>query len=262
MNFKTIDYREEQNIGFLTINREEKLNALSFEVLTELKLILMKLSNTNFSIKGIIFTGEGDKAFIAGADIQEMSHMNSREAMEFSLLAQEVTELLEDISIPVIACVNGYALGGGCEFALSCDYIFATENAMFGQPEVKIGLIPGFGGCVRLKRYVGPGLAKEMIYTGKSINADEAKEIGLVNKVFKTKNEMISAAFESILSIMKNSPTAVSLCKQVVNSCYGVNTHESLRIEREAFGRVFETEDKSVGINAFLDKKTAKFIGR
>ncbi len=260
MKYKTLLIEKNNSITILTINRPEKLNALSKLVLTELKDFLSELKNENsFKVRGLILTGATEKSFIAGADIQEMSLMTPEEGESFSALAQDVTILFESLQIPVIGCVNGYALGGGCEMAISCDYIFATSNAVFGQPEVNLGLIPGFGGCVRLMRFIGAARAKEMIYTGRNIYVQEAEKIGLVHSVFSTKTEMIQAAIKSIQMILQKSSTAVALCKKVINANYGLTTEQALQIEKKAFREAFETEDKFVGVQAFLEKRKPEF---
>ncbi len=262
MLYKTLNVEIESELMTITVNRPDKLNALSEEVLSELKTVLLEIkSQSGFSVKGIILTGSGEKAFIAGADIKGMNDMSVDEGESFGGLGQEVAHLLQTVPVPVIACVNGYALGGGCEMAMGCDYIFATSNAVFGQPEVNLGLIPGFGGCVRLFRYVGPGRAKELIYTGRNIKVEEAKEIGLVNKVFSTKDEMIVAARKSLEMIKTKSPFAVSVCKEVLYACDGADIKTGMKAERAAFRKVFGSEDKKEGVAAFVEKRQASFTG-
>ncbi len=208
MRFKTLRIDRSEFILTVTIDRPDKHNALSTVVLTELAELFTKLPGRS-EVRGIVITGAGDRAFVAGADIKDMSAMSVEQGIAFGRLGQEVTELIEALPIPVIACVNGFALGGGCELAMAADFIYATEAAAFGQPEVSLGLIPGFGGCVRLIRLVGPGRAKELIYTGRSVDAAEALRIGLVNRVFATRREMMAAAAESLALIVKRSPVAV-----------------------------------------------------
>jgi enoyl-CoA hydratase len=238
------------------------LNALNEQVLTELKNFLteFKLNNKN-SVKGLIFTGEGEKAFIAGADIATMSSMTVEQGYKFGQLGQAVTVAFEGTSVPVIACVNGFALGGGCEMAMSCDFIFATNNAVFGQPEVKLGLIPGFGGTQRLAKLIGRNHAKEIIYTGRNVTAEEALKLGLVTKLFNTKEEMINAAKETINMIAKNSPYAVSIAKKVMNSGNDLTVGEGLHIELDQFANIFSTGDFSEGTKAFIEKRKANFKG-
>lgn len=257
MNYTTLKIKNEKSFITVTIDRPEKLNALSQRVLQELKHFLTSIHN--ISVKGLILTGAGEKAFVAGADIHEMSFMNANEGEAFGKLGQEVTELLESLPVPIIACVNGFAFGGGCELAMGCDYIYATETAVFGQPEVNLGLIPGFGGCVRLSRYVGPGRAKEMIYTGCRVNAREAERIGLVNKVFSTIEEALEAAFQSLEEIATKSSYAVSLCKHVINYSSGRTIKEGLLEEKIAFRSAFTSEDMVEGTSAFLNKRKPNF---
>lgn len=258
MNFETLLLETINHTLVITINRPDKLNALSEKVFAELKFLLVQIPQLE-NIHGVILTGAGEKSFIAGADIKAMSAMTPEQGEQFAGRAQAVTEMFEALSVPVIACVNGYALGGGCEMAMSCDFIFATENATFGQPEVNLGLIPGFGGCVRLSRYVGSGMAKQMIYTGEQISAARAQRLGLVNELFATKSEMISAAIKMIEQIATKSPFAVAICKKVITQSVGLNTHEALAVERIGFRAVFEHPEKSVGVSAFLEKRRPDF---
>lgn len=257
---KSISVEIVDAIALVTIHRPEKLNSLSTEVFRDLQMFLEELRNEiSPEVRGLILTGAGNKAFAAGADIQQMSTMSPQEGERFAALAQETTVLLESLPIPIIACVDGYALGGGCELAMSCDYIYATDRSLFGQPEVLLGLIPGFGGCVRLMRLVGPARAKEMIFTGQKITADEALQMGLINRVFSTRVEMLAAAQSSLRTIADNSQTAVAICKQVINSQYGQTTNSGLMIERVGFRQAFEFEDKVEGVKAFLEKRPARF---
>ena len=263
MKFETLLVEMSEPVAKVTINRPDKLNALSELVLTELKQLLIEFkSKKHPKVLGMILTGSGEKAFIAGADIKAMSEMSPAEGEAFGKLGQEVTELMESLPFPVIACVNGFALGGGCEIAMSCDYIYATQTAVFGQPEVNLGLIPGFGGCVRLMRYVGMARAKELIYTGRNIKAPEAHTLGLVNELFENTYGMMEAATHSLQMVASKSPTAVAQCKQIINAAMGVGTHEGLEMEKAAFRRVFESEDKREGVAAFLEKRKPVFPGK
>jgi enoyl-CoA hydratase len=260
MDFETLIVDSREGITTVTVNRPKALNALSVRTLTEMKQLLVSLTaNHGFAVRGVMLTGAGDRAFIAGADIREMAVMTPGEGEAFGQLGQEVTQLLEDLPMPVIACVNGYALGGGCEMAMGCDYIYATENAVFGQPEVALGLIPGFGGCVRLQRYVGPARAKEMIYTGRRVGAMEALGIGLVNRVFPSQRDMLAAAAQSLSEVAEQSPMAVSLCKATINAANGQTTAEALKVETAAFRAAFTTDDMREGTSAFLEKRAAAF---
>jgi enoyl-CoA hydratase len=258
MAFRTLTVDDNDGIVTLAIDRPSVLNALSRQTLTELRRFLTGLSG----FRGMILTGSGERAFVAGADIREMAAMTPEEGEEFGRLGQEVTRLIEAAPFPVIACVNGYALGGGCELAMACDYIYATADAVFGQPEVRLGLIPAFGGCVRLQRHVGPGRAREMIYTGRDVDAEEALRIGLVNRVFMTKEEMLKAAYESLALVSENSPIAVALCKGAVNDSRGREIGAALDIEAHAFRRTFTSEDMREGTQAFLGKRRPVFPGR
>lgn len=250
MPFKTLILERTGTYATITINRPQKLNALNERVFLELREVLV-----NLEVRGLLLAGAGEKAFAAGADIQAMSQMSAHQGKAFAKLAQETTELIERLPYPVIACVNGYALGGGCELAMACDFIYATETAVFGQPEVGLGLIPGFGGCVRLARYVGPGRAKEMIYTGRRVSAAEALEMKLVNAVFPNKTIMFDAAIATLEEIATKYPGAVATCKQVVNVALGKTTTDALLAERKGFRRAFGSDEKRKGVTDFLTKR-------
>jgi enoyl-CoA hydratase len=267
MNIKkewhTLKIEQKENFLILSVNRPTKLNALNIEVLTELKEFLSELKkDESFEVKGMIFTGEGEKSFIAGADISEMSDMSPSEAYTFGQLGQQVTLLMEGLQVPVIACVNGFALGGGCEMALSCDFIFATDNALFGQPEVKLGLIPGFGGTQRLAKVVGRPMAKEIIYTGRNVNLEEAKSLGLVQRSFASKELMINEALNTLKMVTKNSPFAVSIAKKVINDGVDLTINEGLQLEKRQFSAIFSSEDMREGTRAFVEKRTPNFKGK
>lgn len=259
--FETITFEVKDRFGFLTVNREAKFNALNSQVLMELKEILTELKDNREKLQGMIFTGAGEKAFIAGADIAEMSSMESDEAFDFAELGQEVTMLFEALPYPVIACVNGFALGGGCEMAMSCDFIYATNNAVFGQPEVKLGLIPGFGGTQRLAKIIGRNKAREIIYTGRNVKAQEALELGLVLKLFASKEELMNAAMATLTEISKNSPLAVGLSKFVMNEGNDLPVGDGLEVEAKHFGDIFSSYDMKEGTKAFVEKREAKFLG-
>nr|WP_218922104.1 enoyl-CoA hydratase-related protein [Kibdelosporangium phytohabitans] len=244
---------DNDDIVTVTVTRPEARNALSRQVLTELRHFLSTAATP------MILTGAPGPAFVAGADIREMAAMTPDEGTEFGRLGQDVMNLLEAVPAPVIACVDGYALGGGCELAMAADFVYATSKAVFGQPEVQLGLIPGFGGCVRLQRLVGPGRARELIYTGRKVDAAEALRIGLVNEVFDTRAEMLTAARTSLATIAANSPAAVALCKNAVNAARGENIHTGLEVELAAFREAFTTPDMRTGTAAFLAKRKPVF---
>jgi enoyl-CoA hydratase len=261
--YHTITFEAKDKFGVITINRPTKMNALNGELLSELKEVLTDIkSDEKFELLGLIVTGEGDKAFIAGADIAEMSDMNPSDAYTFGQLGQQVTVLFETLQIPVIACVNGFALGGGCEMAMSCDFIYATENAMFGQPEVKLGLIPGFGGTQRLAKLVGRNNAKEIIFSGRNVKADEALRMGLVVRTFASKEEMMTEARKTLKSISMNSPYAVSIAKKVMNEGIDLTIAEGLQLEKRQFSGIFSSEDMREGTRAFMEKRAPSFKGK
>ncbi len=257
--YKYIDYKVEDGIGFLTLTREDKLNALNMEVLNELREFLEE--NCKENIKGLIFTGQGEKAFIAGADIKEMSELGEDEAADLAYLGQQVTFMFEEIRFPVIAAVNGFALGGGCEMALACDFILSTDSAVFGLPEVSLGLIPGFGGTQRLAKIVGRNRAKEIIYTGRMIKSDEALRLGLTLANFESKEVLIDECKKLINKIAKNSPHAVGVAKFTINRGVDINLEEGLKVEREMFGKIFESQDMKEGTKAFIEKRKPVFTG-
>lgn len=264
-NFETITFEVENNIGVITINRPESLNALSEQVHSELNVLLKELvkSNADYSVaKGIILTGAGDKAFIAGADIKGMTSMTGEQAETFARLGQENTLLFEALNVPVIACVNGYALGGGCEMAMACDFIFATKSAVFGQPEVKLGLLPGFGGSQRLSKLVGRNRAKEIIYSGRNVKIDEAREIGLVVTVFENKEELLAGAKTYLTRMMANSPLAIYESKRVMNEGNDLTIKDGLDVEARAFGNIFNSYDMKEGTKAFVEKRAPNFLGK
>ncbi|MEV6237648.1 enoyl-CoA hydratase-related protein [Lentzea sp. NPDC051838] len=254
MDYQNLVLDDHDGVLTVTVNRPRARNALSQATLTELRHLL-----TNLSARAVLLTGSEGPAFIAGADIREMAAMTPEEGEAFGALGQEVTRLLEELPVPVIACVDGYALGGGCEMALACDFVYATGKAVFGQPEVLLGLIPGFGGCVRLFRRVGVARAREMIYSGRRVDAGEAHRIGLVNRVFDTREEMVAAARLMLADIAANSPAAVAACKSVINSVQGLPVGTGLQVELDAFRNAFTTADMREGTTAFLAKRTPVF---
>lgn len=242
----------------LTIDRASKLNALSTDVLGELCAV-MENENANPKTRGMLITGAGDKAFIAGADIAAMAKMSEDEGRDFCALGQRATSLLESAPFPIVACVDGFALGGGCEIALSCDQIFATETSVFGLPEVLLGLIPGFGGCVRLRTRVGIGKAKDLIFTGKKVSAATACEIGLVDQMFVAREDMLSAAHKFLDQMYRLSPTAIAAAKQAIHGAIGEVTSVALEKEQRQFKAVFGSVDSKEGMGAFLAKRPPDF---
>jgi enoyl-CoA hydratase len=257
--FEHLLYDEADGIGVLTLNRESALNALNADVFVEMRVLLEMVCKKN--LKGLIFTGAGEKAFIAGADIKAMQNLTTQEAEDFAYLGQQVTFMLEEIRFPVIAAVNGFALGGGCEMALACDFILSTKSAVFGLPEVSLGLIPGFGGTQRLAKVIGRNRAKELIYTGRMVKSDEACEIGLVLEVFEDKSSLMEAAKSLITKIGKNSPHAIGVAKYVINRGADISLEDGLKIERNHFGEIFGSADMKEGTTAFIEKRKADFTG-
>ena len=248
-------YEVKGQVGIITINREKALNALNSTVLEELD---KTLDGVNLDeIRCLILTGAGEKSFVAGADIGEMSTLTKAEGEAFGKKGNDVFRKIETFPIPVIAAVNGFALGGGCEISMSCDIRICSDNAVFGQPEVGLGITPGFGGTQRLARIVGPGMAKQMIYTARNIKADEALRIGLVNAVYP-QEELMAAAEKMASGIAKNAPIAVRNCKKAINDGLDVGMDEALVIEEKLFGDCFETEDQKYGMAFFLDKNKEK----
>ena len=250
MNY--ITYEQDGFVGIITINRPKALNALNSEVLKELDACLdgVNLETT----RALILTGSGEKSFVAGADIGEMSTLTKAEGEAFGKIGNDVFRKLETFPIPVIAAVNGFALGGGCEISMSCDIRICSDNALFGQPEVGLGITPGFGGTQRLARIIGVGKAKEMIYAATNIKADEALRIGLVNAVYPLE-ELMPAAKKLAGKIAKNAPIAVRACKKAINEGLDVDMDKAMVIEEKLFGNCFESEDQKEGMAAFLEKR-------
>jgi enoyl-CoA hydratase len=249
-----------ERIALLTINRPKFLNALNRVTLEQLFNELKALSN-DANVGCLIITGSGSKAFVAGADIEELRNMTCFEAKEFSKLGHEIFNLIENCDKPVIAAVNGYALGGGLELALSCDIRIAAENAKFGLPEINLGIIPGFGGTQRLPKVVGMGKAKEMIFTGKVIDAIEAERIGLVNKVVPVE-ELLKSAVEMANEIASKSGLALKQAKDCINKGFEEPVETGVVIERNAFSLCFSTEDQKEGMTAFLEKRKPEFSNK
>ena len=248
-------YEQNGAVGKITINREKALNALNSQVLEELDATLDAVNLDE--VRCLILTGAGQKSFVAGADIGEMSTLTKADGDAFGKKGNDVFRKLETFPIPVIAAVNGFALGGGCEISMSCDIRICSDNAVFGQPEVGLGITPGFGGTQRLARLVGAGMAKQLIYTARNIKADEALRIGLVNAIY-TQEELMPAAEKMAAGIAKNAPIAVRNCKKAINEGLDVDMDQALVIEEKLFGDCFETEDQKYGMAFFLDKNKEK----
>ena len=245
-------YEQKGAVGIVTISREKALNALNSTVLEELDKTLDAVNLDE--VRCLILTGAGEKSFVAGADIGEMSTLTKAEGEAFGKKGNDVFRKLETFPIPGIAAVNGFALGGGCEISMSCDIRICSENAVFGQPEVGLGITPGFGGTQRLARLVGPGMAKQMIYTARNIKADEAYRIGLVNAVYPLE-ELMPAAEKMAAGIAKNAPIAVRNCKKAINEGLDVDMDAAIVIEEKLFGDCFESYDQKEGMAAFLEKR-------
>ena len=244
-------------VAVVLIKRPEALNALNQEVLQSLYDIMVKL-DADAQVRAVVLTGSGDRAFAAGADIAAMKAMNPSEAQEFSRIGQKTMNKIETMRPFVIAAVNGFALGGGCELAMACDMRVASRNARIGIPEVTLGVIPGFGGTQRLPRLVGLGYAKELLATGRQVKAEEAKQIGLVNHVTES-SELLDYCLELAEKIVKNSSSAISLGKQAMNAGAEMDLDKALKYESSLFGIAFSTPDQAEGMSAFLEKRKANF---
>ena len=248
-------YEQKGQTGIITINREKALNALNSQVLDELNTTLDAVNLDE--VRCLILTGAGTKSFVAGADIGEMSTLTKAEGEAFGKKGNDVFRKIETFPIPVIAAVNGFALGGGCEISMSCDIRICSDNAVFGQPEAGLGITPGFGGTQRLARLVGAGMAKQMIYTARNIKADEAYRIGLVNAVY-TQEELLPAAEKMAAGIAKNAPIAVRNCKKAINEGLDLDMDAAVALEEKLFGDCFESEDQKYGMAFFLNKNKEK----
>lgn len=256
MELENVILEKEGHLAVVTINRPKALNALNSATLKDLDIVLDDLEKDS-DIYAVILTGAGEKSFVAGADIAEMKDLNEAPGKEFGELGNKVFLRLENLDKPVIAAIQGFALGGGCEISMACDIRIASEAAVFGQPEVGLGITPGFGGTQRLPRIVGLGKAKEMIYTGRNIKADEAYRIGLVNKVVPLENLMEEAKKMASI-IISNAPIAVKLAKDAINRGMQVAIDEAVMIEAADFGKCFSTEDQTEGMSAFLERRKEK----
>jgi enoyl-CoA hydratase len=260
MNFENIILEKKTGIAYLTVNRPKVLNALNMVTMEELRTAFHDIKN-DAAIRVVIFTGAGEKAFIAGADIAELARHDAVSGKQYTQRGQSVLNLIENLGKPVIACINGFALGGGCEIAMACTMRLASENAKLGQPEVKLGIIPGYGGTQRLPRLVGKGIAMQMVLGGEMITAQEAHRIGLVNEIVPAA-ELIPRAESIAAKIMANAPLAVQYAMEAVNKGMEMTLAEGLYLEAVLFGIACTTEDKAEGTKAFLEKRAAQFKGK
>jgi enoyl-CoA hydratase len=259
MAYKNILFDVDNAIATITFNRPKVLNALNKALLSELSDCLEAI-NADDQVRVLILTGAGEKSFVAGADIKELAAFNALEAKGFAESGQAVIGKLQQLPIPVIAAVNGFALGGGCEIALACDFIYASENAMFGLPEISLGLIPGFGGTQRLSRQIGKNMAKEMIFTGKMIPADQAQTIGLVNQVCESE-DLIMTVHKTARTIAQKGRVCLRAAKQVINSGMDTDLGTGCRIEIDAFALCMVSRDAKEGTTAFIEKRKPEFKG-
>ena len=250
-----VNYEVKDNYAVITINRPEALNALNSQVLDDLNAVLDGI-DVNV-IRAVVLTGAGEKSFVAGADIGEMSRLTKAEGEAFGKKGNDIFRKIETFPVPFIAAVNGFALGGGCEISMSCDFRICSDTAMFGQPEAGLGITPGFGGTQRLARLVGAGMAKQMIYTARNVKADEAFRIGLVNAVYPLE-ELMPAAEKLAATIAKNAPIAVRNCKKAINDGLQADMDQAIVIEEKLFGGCFESHDQVEGMSAFLEKRKEK----
>lgn len=251
---------QQPGIWLITLNRPKALNALNRQVLEQLACAMDWVEN-QADARVVLLTGSGDKAFAAGADIVEMKDLNAQQAREFSHTGMTTMQRIEDARLPVIALVNGFCLGGGCELAMACDFILAADNAIFGQPEVTLGVPPGFGGSQRLPRRVGPGIAAQLLMTGEKLDADEALRIGLCNQVIPSQ-QLLERGVAMATAIAGNAPLAVNHCKRLVNVAMDQTITNGCRMESDLFGLSFASADQKEGMSAFTERRPADFIGQ
>jgi enoyl-CoA hydratase len=261
MTFENILFEKKNSIAYVTVNRPKVLNALNMATMEELRTAFHDIKKNDAGVRVVILTGAGEKAFIAGADISELAKHDAVSGKEYTHRGQSVLNLIENLGKPVIACINGFALGGGCEIAMACTMRLASENAKLGQPEVKLGIIPGYGGTQRLPRLVGKGIATQLLLTGEMISAQEAHRIGLVNEVVAPA-DLIPRAEAIAQKIIANGPLAVQYTMEAVNKGMETPLAEGLYLEAVLFGAACATEDKNEGTTAFLEKRPAQFKGR
>lgn len=257
MGYKNLILEKKEKLAIITINRPKVLNALNTETLLELDLAIDEVIK-DIEVNVVILNGGGEKAFVAGADISEMKDKNANEARQFGILGNNIFRKLETLEKPVICAVQGFALGGGCELSLACDMRIASTKAKFGQPEVGLGITPGFGGTQRLARLIGVSKAKELIYTGKIVGAEEALRIGLVNSVVEPES-LMNEALGLANKIAEQAPIAVKLCKAAIDRGMQCDITTGLMYESEVFAQCFATEDQKEGMNAFLEKREKNF---
>jgi enoyl-CoA hydratase/carnithine racemase len=260
LTLKNVRYEKMSGIAYVTLNRPKVLNALNTPTWTELRAAFEDARDDE-AVRGVILTGAGDKAFIAGADVSDLAHVTALQAEQSSRFGQEVLDLIENLGKPVVAAINGFALGGGCETAMACTIRIAAENAKFGQPEVKLGLVPGGGGTQRLPRIVGKGRALQLILSGEMITAQEAYRIGLVNEVVPAA-DLINRAEAILKQIASNAPLAIKFALGAANKGMETSQSEGLLLEASYFGLCAATEDKQEGTSAFLEKRVPQFRGR
>jgi enoyl-CoA hydratase len=260
MAYENIIYGVENGIATITFNRPKALNALNGALLDELSKALDTVA-ADEDIRVLILTGVGDKAFVAGADISQLATFNSLQAKKFALKGHTVIKKLQELPIVVIAAVNGFALGGGTEMAIACDFIYASENAKFGQPEINLGLIPGFGGTQRLPRLIGMNMAKELIYTGNMVSAEDAARIGLANKIVPAA-ELMEAVLKTARQIASKGKASLRFAKEAVNNGMNVDLASGINIEIDAFALCMASSDAKEGTTAFLEKRKAEFKGK
>ncbi len=259
MSYENIVFKLEDSIATVTFNRPKALNALNRELINEFSNAIDQVA-LNEDIRVLILTGAGDKSFVAGADVKELVILNPLQARHFSETTHNILSKLEQLPIPVIAAVNGFALGGGSEVALCCDFIYASENAKFGLPEIKLGMIPGFGGTQRLSRLVGVNMAKELIFTGNIISAKEAKEIGMVNKIFPMQS-LMEEVINTAKSIVSKGKVSMRAAKHAISSGLDVDLSSGCKIEIDSFALCMSSKDAKEGTTAFIEKRDAVFKG-
>lgn len=259
MEYKNILFNVQESIAILKFNRPEALNAINPEVFKDINAALDEIEK-NPDIKVLVITGEGEKAFVAGADIKHMVDLTPLQARKFSRDGQDLLCRIETLHIPVIACVNGFALGGGCEIAMACDFIYASEKARFGQPEINLGVIPGFGGTQRLARRIGSSMAKEVCMTGTMIKAEEAKNLGLVNRVFPHE-ALWEETMKVAAQIASKGKAALKAVKDCIDRGANVDLTDGCYMEADAFGLIFASPDQKEGMKAFLEKREPSFKG-